>query len=92
MKGIALNIKNYFSKKERKEETGKAPEGMCPTCWGFNEWDNKQYEVIRDKHLTPGGDLYDSFISKSTLTQHISMKTSTSVRHAIKRLLRNEYS
>ncbi len=64
MKGIALNIKNYFSKKERKEETGKSPEGMCPTCWGFNEWDNKQYEVIRDKHLTPGGDLYDSFISK----------------------------
>ncbi|NRA13019.1 MAG: hypothetical protein HRT57_13780 [Crocinitomicaceae bacterium] len=64
MKELAQNIKNYFSKKESNDELVKAPEGMCPTCWGFNEWDNKYYEVIRDKHLTPGGDVYDSFISK----------------------------
>ena len=64
MKELAQKIKNYFSKKENNDDSMKSPDGMCPTCWGFNEWDNEYYEVIRDKHLTAGGDVYDSFISK----------------------------
>ncbi|MFT5860728.1 MAG: hypothetical protein ACI865_002842 [Flavobacteriaceae bacterium] len=64
MKEIVQNIKNYFSKKERNEVSGNAPDGMCPTCWGYEEWDNQYYKIMRDKHITPGGDRYDSFISK----------------------------
>ncbi|MBL4706114.1 MAG: hypothetical protein JKY54_16430 [Flavobacteriales bacterium] len=61
---ITNKIKAYFSKKEKGEETGKSPEGTCPICWGHSEWDGQHYELIRDKHLTPGSSTYDSFISK----------------------------
>jgi hypothetical protein len=64
MKEIAQNIKNYFSKRDRNDSSTNGPDGMCPTCWGFNEWDNEYFEVIQDKHLIPGNDIYESFISK----------------------------
>ncbi len=64
MKTIAKNIKNYFYKKEKGEETGIAPEGMCPNCWGYHEWEGEYYELKKDKHLIPGNDIYESFISK----------------------------
>lgn len=54
-------IKYFFSGKQ--PET-KAPEGMCPTCWGYNEWDNEHYKIVRDKHFHPESDIYNSFISK----------------------------
>ncbi len=62
MIAIIDNIKAYFSKKEEKSES--APTGMCPTCWGFNEWDGHYYEIVKDKHLIPGKEIYESFISK----------------------------
>ena len=31
-------IKSYFTKKSKEEETGLAPEGICPNCWGYTEW------------------------------------------------------
>ena len=64
MSTIIENIKTYFSKKEKGEKTGLAPEGMCPPCWGYNEWDGHYYEIKKDKHLLPGKDIYQSFISK----------------------------
>jgi len=64
MNAIAQNIKNYFSKKLKGEKTAAAPEGMCPNCWGHNEWDGEFYKIIKDKHTIPGGEVYESFISK----------------------------
>lgn len=64
MSGIIDNIKEYFKRKQSGESVESAPKEMCAICWGYNEWDGKFYEVVRDKHLTPGGDRYDSFISK----------------------------
>ncbi|MGB1039346.1 MAG: hypothetical protein ACPGVD_00570 [Flavobacteriales bacterium] len=64
MSTIAENIKEFFSKKDKGEKVGEAPEGMCPVCWGHSEWDGEYYEIKKDKHLTPGEDKYDSFISK----------------------------
>ena len=61
---ILNNIKQYFSKKEKGVATGAAPEDMCPTCWGYNEWEGQYYEVIKDKHLIPGKDPRENFISK----------------------------
>jgi len=62
MSSLIDNIKEYFSNKDKKDDV--APKGMCPTCWGFDEWDNQYYEVIKDKHLLPNNDQYESFISK----------------------------
>jgi hypothetical protein len=71
MATIIENIKSYFSKKDKGEKTEATPVGVCPTCWGHNEWDGHYYEVIKDKHLLPGNDIYESFISKIA-DKHIS--------------------
>ena len=64
MSTIIDNIKNYFKAKESNQSTTDSPEGVCKICWGHDEWDGKHYKIIRDKHLTPGDDIYESFISK----------------------------
>jgi len=64
MNTLVENIKDYFSKKEKGEAVDKAPEGMCAVCWGYNEWDGEYYKLVRDRHLTPGKQIYESFISK----------------------------
>jgi hypothetical protein len=64
MSTIIENIRDFFSKKQKGEETGLAPDGVCSICWGHTEWDGEYYEIVRDKHLLPGSDRYESFISK----------------------------
>jgi len=64
MKTIITNIKDYFYKKEKDISTETAPKGMCPDCWGREEWDGQFYEIVKDKHLIPNNDKYESFISK----------------------------
>ncbi len=64
METLLQNIKNYFTAKEEGENSNDAPKGMCPVCWGHDEWDGKQYQIVKDKHLTPGHEQYESFISK----------------------------
>jgi hypothetical protein len=44
---IIDNIKTYFNKKKNDETTEKAPEGICPNCWGKQQWDNEFYEVMK---------------------------------------------
>ncbi|MCF8713504.1 hypothetical protein JM658_01580 [Joostella atrarenae] len=68
---IIDNIKEYFKKKENKEATGKAPEGVCPNCWGSQEWDGHFYELMRAKNISPMDDTYNSFI-KEIVTKHIN--------------------
>ena len=65
------NIKSYFDKKERGEETANAPDGMCPTCWGHSEWEGQFYEIKKDKHLIPEKKIYESFISK-IVDEHVN--------------------
>ena len=64
MSTIIENIKNYFTKKDNGEPVDQAPQEMCPICWGHSEWDGLHYELVKDKQAKPGGDIYDSFISK----------------------------
>jgi hypothetical protein len=73
---IIENIKDYFSNKDNGEINAKSPEGTCPICWGHSEWDGHYYKVIKDKHSTPGNDVYESFISK-IVDQH----TKTTHKH-----------
>jgi ribosomal protein L44E len=48
----------------QRSATGNSPEGACPICWGHSEWDGHHYKVIKDKYLTSGNEVYESFISK----------------------------
>ena len=47
---IVENIVNFF-KSPPDETKGKAPEGMCPVCWGFQEYDGMIREMVKDKRI-----------------------------------------
>lgn len=34
---LIQNLKNYFSSKSKDNTNLKAPEGICPNCWGKQE-------------------------------------------------------
>ncbi|MFT5827362.1 MAG: hypothetical protein ACI9AB_000308 [Urechidicola sp.] len=55
-------INAYFTKKSKEEETGPAPEGMCPNCWGYTEWDGNYYTEIKDRHILPNTSEFNSFV------------------------------
>lgn len=40
-----------FLKKPKKETAGKAPEGLCPVCWGYQEYDHKIRKLYKDKQV-----------------------------------------
>jgi len=61
---IITNIKNYFKAKLEGEETLKAPEGVCPNCWGKQEWEGEFYKEIIANNITPEHNTYDNFIHK----------------------------
>ena len=59
---IITNLKNYFKAKSKGDETIKAPDGICPNCWGKQEWDGEFYKKIKANNITPEHKTYDSFI------------------------------
>lgn len=40
-----------FFKKPSEESAKEVPEGMCPNCWGKQEYDNKIRELYEDKQV-----------------------------------------
>ncbi|MBT8196753.1 MAG: hypothetical protein HKO56_00735 [Bacteroidia bacterium] len=47
---LVENIIGYFSKKQKGEDV-KAPEGLCPNCWGKQEWDGKYIQLAEEKQI-----------------------------------------
>ncbi len=43
-------LKKFFSQK-RSETTGKTPDGLCPNCWGSQEYDHIIREMFIDKQV-----------------------------------------
>ena len=61
---IIENVKAYFNKKRNEEEVGLAPEGVCPNCWGKQEWEGEFYKKTNGKSITKNSDIYDNFINQ----------------------------
>ena len=40
-----------FFKKPAEKTKGKTPEGLCPNCWGHQEFDNTIRELYDDKQI-----------------------------------------
>jgi len=57
-------IKNYFKKKTENQNFNEVPEGICPNCWGKQEWEGHFYEKIKTQKITPTSKTYDNFISE----------------------------
>ena len=58
------NIKRFFKAKENKEPVGQAPEGVCPNCWGRQEWDGNFYKLLKARNITPESNTYNNFINE----------------------------
>jgi hypothetical protein len=56
------NIKAYFKRKSENKETGNAPEGVCPNCWGRQEWEGEHYKFMTGEHGNPSAETYNTFI------------------------------
>ena len=41
----------HFLQKPKSETEGKAPEGTCPVCWGYQEYDSKIRQLFKDKQI-----------------------------------------
>lgn len=41
---------DYF-KKPKEETKNKAPDGLCPLCWGYQEYDHKIRKIFEDDQL-----------------------------------------
>jgi len=46
-----IDILIRFFSQSGKETIGKAPEGVCPNCWGEQEYDNKIRTLYEDKQI-----------------------------------------
>ncbi|MFT5256734.1 MAG: hypothetical protein ACI9KF_000356, partial [Arenicella sp.] len=58
------NIKNYFNSKTKGTTTEKAPDGICPNCWGKQEWEGEFYTLNKGRKLVGNDQTYNSFINK----------------------------
>lgn len=58
------SIKNYFNKKKNNESTGSAPEGICPNCWGKQQWEGEFYEFSKGSKNEKRDETYNNFINK----------------------------
>jgi hypothetical protein len=58
------SVKDYFKARSEGKEVGRAPEGVCPNCWGKQEWDNEFYKIKKSKDTLPESEVYNNFIKK----------------------------
>lgn len=58
------NIKKYFANKADINNTEKAPEGICPNCWGKQEWDGEYYKIMKGENNNPSAKRYASFVKE----------------------------
>ena len=56
------NLKKFFDAKVNNEKTKAAPEGVCPNCWGRQEWEGEYYKLIKAKDRIPESKIYNNFI------------------------------
>jgi hypothetical protein len=47
---IVENILTHFEKYPQ-DANGAAPEGLCPVCWGYQQYDQKIRILFRDKQI-----------------------------------------
>ena len=61
---IIQNIKNYFNSKAEGNTSANAPEGICPNCWGKQEWEGEFYKLNKGNKLVGNDQTYTNFIHK----------------------------
>ena len=61
---LLQSIKKYFTAKNEGNTVEKAPVGICPNCWGKEEWDGEFYKLKKGNKLVGNDQTYNNFIKK----------------------------
>ncbi len=59
---IIKSLQDYFFSKETDTTKETAPEGICPNCWGKQEWEGHFYKKIKANNITRESNMYTNFI------------------------------
>ena len=46
-----INTLVTFFKRPKEQTRNKTPEGLCPVCWGYQEYDHKVRKLFKDKQI-----------------------------------------
>jgi len=60
-----------FFKKTEEETKDNAPEGVCPVCWGYQEYDGKIRKLFKDKQIDVNNHKDSYMIIQDFLVNHI---------------------
>jgi len=75
---LVESLKRFFKDKDNGDKTTVAPEGVCPNCWGRQEWEGEFYKQIKAKNITPESNTYNSFINEvASKLDEIKLKEDT---------------
>ena len=67
---IIDNIVSYFSAKSDKDKAS-SPEGTCPVCWGYQEYDGKIRKLFDDKQIDINNHKDSYMIIQDFMKNHI---------------------
>jgi hypothetical protein len=79
------NIRTYFNKKRNDKTIESAPEGICPNCWGKEQWDNEFYEMMNGSKNNKRDNTYNNFLESQsikarTLVQRVKLNMITIIK------------
>lgn len=60
-----------FFQRPESETQGQAPEGLCPVCWGYQEYDGKIREIIRDRQIDVNNHRQSYMFLQEFVREHI---------------------
>lgn len=60
-----------FFKKSEEETKGQVPEGVCPNCWGTQEYDHQIRELYKDKQIDVNNHKANYAFIKDFVVTHI---------------------
>jgi len=66
-----IEILITFFKKSAEATTGKTPEGLCPNCWGEQEYDNKIRTMYIDRQIDVNNNDANYAFIKDFVIKHI---------------------
>lgn len=64
-----------FLKKDEKEKTHNAPEGLCPVCWGYQQYDGKIRTLLKDRQIDINNHKESYMLIQNFMKKHVDSIT-----------------
>lgn len=60
-----------FIKRPEKETINESPEGLCPVCWGYQQYDGKLRDVLKDKQVDVNNHRKSHMLIQNFVKEHL---------------------